>query len=193
MARAKFISEAKLKEDSYINGNVDNKILGPLILECQEFYILPIIGTGIYNQIIAQINASNVSVLNKTLLDDYVIPCLVRYIQYEAPIYLNYKFANSSVAVKNTDESVPVTMEEAQRIMYRLKDKAEWYAERITKYLVTNQVDYPLFTNPGSTVDTIHPNRANYTSGMFLGDRYPNCNCEGKCFCMTNMKTSSPN
>lgn len=190
MARAKFISEQKLKDDSYINGNIDNKILGPLILECQELHIMPIIGSGIYNELVTQINAGTVTVLNTTLLDDYIIPCLVRYIQYESPIYLNYKFTNANVSVKNTDESSPISTEESIRLMARLKDKAEWYAERITKYLITNHVSYPLYINPGSTVDTVHPSRSNYTSGMWLGDERGSCDCSGGCRCMTNMTTS---
>lgn len=195
MAKVYFITEQKLKDDSIINGNVDPKIINPVILECQDFYIKMIIGSGIYNQLEAQITAGTVSALNRTLLDDYIIPCLIKYIQYEAVIYLNNKLTNANVSNKNTDESIPISLGDANAIMDRFKNKAEWYAERLTRYLITNHIDYPLFTNPGSTVDTIHPHRDNYTSGMWLGNTYP-CHGCGKydCCCRhTNMNTSSPN
>lgn len=190
MAKTLFVSEQKLKDDSYINANVDNKLITPLIIECQDYYILPIIGTGIFNEIVAQIAANTLTVLNKTLLDDYVVPCLIKFIQYEAPIVLNYKFSNANVSTKNTDESVPVSLSDAKELMDRLRNKAEWYGERITKYLITNMVQYPLFTNPGTTVDTIHPHGTNYTTGMWLGKTSNDQKCTREN--MTNMKTSSP-
>lgn len=194
MRRIYFISETKLKEDSIINANVDVKLIEPLITECQEFYILPILGTGLYNKLQDDIqafvsSATPIPSASKTLLDEYIIPCLVKYIQYEAPIVLNYKFTNANVSTKNTDESLPITLDEIERIMRKFKDKAEWYAQRITLFLIANMVTYPLFINPGSNADTIHPNPTNYTSGMYLG---PDSNDEAQRR-MYNMKTSSPN
>lgn len=190
MANVKFLSAQKVKDNSRINGNVDNKLLDPLILECQQDYILPIIGSGIYNQLITQITASTLTALNITLLDDYIVPCLIKYIEYEAPHYLNFKFTNANVGKKNTDESTPVNLEEMEVLMDRIKKKAEVRAERITKYLKTNYTSYPLYLNPGSTHDTVFASRTNYTCGMVLDDDICNRCGEYRCDCMIGMQTS---
>lgn len=186
MSVVKFISEDKLKELSAIHGNTDNVMLQPIILECQVLYIEPIVGTGIYNELISQINLNTVSVLNARLLDDYIIPCLVAYIKYEAPVELNYKFTNKNVSKKSSENSEPNSLEETKFLMDRLKNKAEYYAERVTKYLCENTNSYPLFSNPGNGTDTVHPNESNYTCGMVLDScgvcGYVNCKCCGKIY-----------
>jgi hypothetical protein len=170
MSVVKFISETKLKELSAINGNVDNALIQPIIVECQRIYIEPIVGTGLYNELIAQVIAGTLTALNTTLLNEYVVPCLVAYIKYEAPVELNYKFTNKNVSKKNSENSSPNDLEETRFLMDKFKNKAEYYAERVSKYLCENSNSYPLFSNPGSGTDTVYPNLSNYTSGMVLGD-----------------------
>lgn len=185
----RFISERILKDRSIINGNVDTKLIGPMIDEVQEFYILPILGTALYNSIGESLPSP--SVANKALLDDYVIPCMIKYLEYEAYTTLGYKLTNANVSQKNTDESTPINLEDTFRLQNRVKNKAEWYAERITKFLIANPETYPLYLQSGTTSDTIHPVRTNYTSGMWLGSGY-GCSCnKSTCIqCQTNMRTS---
>jgi hypothetical protein len=183
----KLISESRLKELSIINGNVDSKLIGPMIIEVQEMHILPILGTALYREIGSQV--PTLTALNKTLVDDYVIPCMIKYIQQEACIDLNFKLTNANVSQKNTDESTPVDIATSFKLSDRFKNKAEWYAERLTLYLIANQSDYPLYTQPGTSIDTIHPRRDNYTCGMVL-DSYCSCNKSTCIQCQTNMQTS---
>ncbi len=194
MAKVYFIGEQKLKDNSVINGNVDNKILDPVILECQDLYILPIIGSGIFNELKAQLTPPvTLTALNTTLLNDYIQPCLIKYIEYEAAMYLNVKYTNANLGKKSTDESQPLSIDETHNVMSWIKDKAEYYAEKITKYLKTNYISYPLYLNAGSSIDTVHPAQSNYTCGIYLGDdTCRNCG-EYRCNCMIGMRTSSPN
>lgn len=194
MDNAQFISVDKIKEDTLINSNVDNKLIVPLILDCQIDQILPVIGSGLYSELVSQITNNTLTTLNRTLLDQYIIPCLEKYVVYEACISINFKLTNANFAKKNTEDSQPLTIEEMLFFMDKIKDKAEVRKERITKYLVANITSYPLYANAGSSVDTVHPSRENYTSGLYLGLGCKYCGkYETGCMCMTNMKTSSPN
>lgn len=193
MAKIQFISETKVKDNSFINGNVDDKVLVPVILDCQIDYILPIIGSGIYNELVSQITNNTLTSDNTTLLQDYIHPCLIKYIEYEAPMFLNFKFTNANMGKKNTDESVPLSLEEMEKLTNKLRIKAEMRAERVTKFLKANFTLYPLYINPGSTVDTVHPQRNNYTCGLYLGPVGCEKCYQSDCICMYNMRTSSPN
>ena len=55
--------------------------------------------------------------------------------------------------------------------MDKVKNDAEWYTERITRYLQENHASYPLFDNPPTAIDTIYPNGSSYETGMALGRR----------------------
>ena len=77
MSVALFISEKYLKENSIISENVDFKQLKPEIIAIQDIYIEPLLGTGLYREIKAQIIAGTVSSANQTLLDTMISPCLM--------------------------------------------------------------------------------------------------------------------
>lgn len=164
-----FLSEATLKLESILQDNVDMKVVTPTIKDVQNFYILPILGTSLYNEIAAQITASSVTTANKTLLDTYIQPCMIWYVRYELPLNMNYKYFNKSIGVQNADNMNPASLDELQVIMDRAKNKAEWYAERISKFLLENSTTYPLYMNQtGIGIDTIFAKRNNFTSGMVV-------------------------
>lgn len=182
----RLISESLLKDRSIINGNVDSKLIGPMIDEVQEYYILPILGSALYNELGSQV--PTLTALNKTLVDEYVIPCMVKYIQYEACVYLGYKMTNANVSQKNTDESTPINLSDTFAIRADFKNKAEFYAEKITKYLRANTTDYPLYLLSGNGIDDFTPLETNYTCGMVL-DTCNSCH-QMQCRCNRNSQTS---
>lgn len=163
------ISENYLKEYTTINNNVDIKIVTPVIQEAQTFYILPILGTQLYNQIISQVGSNTVSAANVTLLDNYVVPCLMYYVKCELIPEMKYRMMNKGVMIKNSENSQPADLTEIQFLMDRAKNKAEELAERTTRFLRHNSATYPLYT-ANAQYDEIRPNRNNYTGGIFVGD-----------------------
>ena len=50
-----FISTDRLKKDSALGGSVDDNLLLPYILMSQDRYILPYLGTDLYNKLILKI------------------------------------------------------------------------------------------------------------------------------------------
>lgn len=165
-----FISEQALKDSSIINENVDMKLLLPTIKLAQEKYVLPILGTALYNELKTQITNSTLTVLNETLLDDYIQPCLIWWIMAESPMPLTYKFMNKSVATRSSENANAASLNDLLKLEERFKDNAEWYSQRITNYLLENSTQYPLYLNPGNGIDTIVPKKTMYSTGMFLGN-----------------------
>lgn len=170
MAKVMFISEATLKAESILQDNVDMKVVTPTIYDVQNYFILPILGTSLYKDISSEIEGGNVSQKYKDLLDLYIQPTMIWYCRMELPLNINYKYFNKAVGVQNADNMNPASMDEIQMLMDRAKNKAEWYAERLTKFLLANQTTYPLYlTQTNVDIDTIFANRTNYTSGMVIG------------------------
>ena len=165
-----FLSEATLKQESILQDNVDMKVVTPTIYDVQNYFILPILGTSLYKDISSEIEDGTVSQKYKDLLDLYIQPTMIWYCRMELPLNINYKYFNKAVGVQNADNMNPASMDEIQMLMDRAKNKAEWYAERLTKFLLANQTTYPLYlTQTNVDIDTIFANRTNYTSGMVIG------------------------
>ena len=139
-----FLSEATLKENSIVNDNVDAKVITPTIYDVQNFFILPILGTSLYNDLQDKVRNSTLTNDDKTLLDDYIIPTMIWYTRYELPMNINYKYFNKAVGVQNADNMNPASIDEIQYIRNESKNKAEWYAQRLTLFLMENNTTYPL-------------------------------------------------
>jgi hypothetical protein len=163
------ISPEEFKEWTPLNGNVDEKLLRQSILACQDIFVQNIIGTGIYLQLKTQVQASTLTALNRTLLDDYLIPAMRYWIMGEAIRPMVYRMMNVGVQTKRTENTNTISDKEVSDLENHWRNRAEWYAQRCTDYLCENSTDYPLYDNPGTGADVIVPNRNNFTTSIFLG------------------------
>ena len=169
MARVLFLSESTLKAESILQDNVDMKVVTPTIYDVQNFYILPILGTTLYNELVSKVQSNSISGDNKILMDDYITPTMVWYCRFELPYNLNYKYFSKSVGVQSSDNMTPATIEEITFVTDRAKNKAEFYAQRLTRFLQANPLKYPKYlTQTDPNIDTLYPTRNNYTSGMVV-------------------------
>lgn len=169
MSTVLFLSEQALKDASLINENVDMKLLTPVIEYCQEYYLIPVLGSRLYDDVVSAIVAGTVSADYKNLLDNYVQPALKWWVMVEAPLSLTYKYTNKSVATKSSDNSQPANMKDLQALSDNNRRKAEWYSQRITNFLLAHRDIYPLYLEQGDiTIDTVRPQIDAYTSGLNL-------------------------
>lgn len=145
------------------------KLLTPVIEYCQEYYLIPILGSKLYDDVVSAVVSGSVSNEYKNLLDNYVQPALKWWVMVEAPLSLTYKYTNKSVATKNSDNSQPATMKDLQALSENNRRKAEWYSQRITNFLLAYRDIYPLYLEQGDiNIDTVRPEIDAYTSGLNL-------------------------
>lgn len=170
-----FISEKYYRENSLINENVDSMYVSNAILRAQEKNLLEILGTGLYNELQTQIENSTVTILNEKLLDEYIAICLVEYVTAELIPHLNYKYTNKNVSTKNSENSNAVQLPEVKYLQEVHTNNAEFYAERMVRYLLKNSSLYPLYLNSGNGIDTIFPRKDVYRSQIVFGRGGRNC------------------
>jgi len=163
-----FLSVDYLRDNTVINGNVDSEILEPFIVNAQNVHIETIVGTKLYNSIIASIEADTLAGVDKTLIDDYIQPALIQWALYEALPFINYKLTNKAISTKSSDNSEAVELDELHYLRTAVRDVAEYMSERATMYLKANETLYPLYYD-NVECDEIKPNKTNYFSGIILG------------------------
>jgi hypothetical protein len=167
-----FISESYLKDSTLLHENIDFKYLRPVIIMCQDIYVQPKLGSTLYDEIKTQIINSTLTVANQTLLDDYIQPCLRYWIESEAPTAISYKFLNKGLMQQSSENASTSSLDEINFISQKYRDKAEWYTERLVRFLCENASDYPAYQSPDSGLDVIRPEKDVYSTGIFLGNRY---------------------
>lgn len=176
-----FISVDTIKDRTGLHFNVDPKLVYPDILFAQDAYILPVLGTALYNKLQDDIDCKSLTCDYETLLNDYITPCLVYQVMSELPMALSYQFYNKGVVKKTGDGQIEPSASELTEVAQRYTSRAEYYRQRLVKYLKqqSSQNKFPEYLNPGSGVDTIVPDNQAYTISVWLGD--DDC-CAGKTF-----------
>ena len=165
-----FISEAKLKDSTAINLNVDVELLLPFVREAQKIYVETALGTDLNQKLKDLITAGTVDATGneayKTLLDDYICDMLPSYSLYHAFNYLRHKVENGNIYSKTSETGTALSTEEAQSFREEILNTASYYRERLISYICNNTSSFPEYsTNSGSDVN---PSTENYYSNMNL-------------------------
>ena len=111
------MSEVMIKERTSLHGNIDPKLITPELKVAQDMYILPILGTALFDKLLNIINDNTINsdaslVSYKKLLDDYIIDALMYHSLVALPVSLSYQFWNKGVVRKNGDNTELPTMSE---------------------------------------------------------------------------------
>ena len=167
--KAFYISTAKLKERTPLNLNIEDQLLTMNIWTSQEVYIQPLLGSDLYKKINADVIAGTLSGNYKTLMDDYILPALEQYAMAESLLFIRYKIMNKSVLGQNSDNSAPVEQGELKYITGEIKNRAKFYAERLTGHLMANLTLFPEYTS-NDDLDDMQPETSAYFCGIQLDD-----------------------
>ena len=173
-----FCTTQYLKDNTPINLNVDDTLLTMAILDAQNLYVQPVLGTKLYNKISSLIASGDIStptyVKYKDLLDNWILDCVTHYAMVEALPYVRYKIMNKSVGGQSSDNSNPGDLEDMKFVLQNIRNKAEFYCQRLADHVLQYHQDYPEYTN-ATKIDEMRPDGVAYFSGMELEDRHSSC------------------
>ena len=167
-----FISENTLKSRTGMSDNIDGKQLKPQIKLAQDMYVQGALGSTLYKRLQSGIEANNLSINEKALLDNYVTDCAIWYTMSLLPFALGYQFFSKGVLQKTAEESSTPSRSDLELISNNYKQTAEFYKIRMIEYLRQNYLQYAEYFNPGNGLDIIFPETKAYTSPIYLGGRY---------------------
>lgn len=179
------LSDEILKERSIVHGNMDPKLLYPDIKTAQDLYIVPILGTALFNKLQTLIETypapgSMPASDYKTLLEVYVIDTLINYTLSELPVSISFQFWNKGVIRKQGESTETPSMSDLVDISNRYKQRAESYSQRLRQYLKQNApTKFTEYLQPGNGIDTIFPDNNGFTIPIYLGDDDNYCNDGG--------------
>lgn len=183
------ISDTMIKERTAIHGNIDPKLIYPDIKVAQDMYIMPILGTALYNKLQTIISNGTITtdaanVNYKSLIDKYLVDALMYYTLSELPTTISYQFWNKGVMRKQGENTELPSMSDLIDLSNKYKNRAEFYAQRLRLYIIDKASSmFPEYLNPGNTVDTITPEQRAFTMPIYIGDSdgrdNPYCNPGG--------------
>ncbi len=156
MQNTLIISEAKLKAFTDINNNLDPALIKSTIREAQIIHLTRLLGTKLYDKIISDIDSNSLTGNYLTLVTDYVQDALIYWSYYESleSIYLRPR-NNGLLQPQGGDNSLSVDMMFYDKKRQSVRNKAEYFSERLVDFLCFNNNLFPEYGT--ETNDDIYP------------------------------------
>jgi hypothetical protein len=150
------IDEEYLKATTPIGDNVDMKILTPVIEWVQDMFILPLLGSDLYEEILTQSTPpTSLSPDNLFLLETYVLKCARFYVMAESVRTFKYRYTNKGIMTATSENGTSITESETESLIDDWKSKASSYGQAMINYIKDNPTKYPKYFTVGGAYKTI--------------------------------------
>jgi hypothetical protein len=146
MTTTLFISENKLKNFTDLNNSVDPDLLKNAVREAQDINIQRMLGYNLYQKLITDVNNNTLTGYYLTLMNEYLQDTLLYWSYYEALESIWLRPRNNGLLIPNGGvEASAVDSNTYDKKRQSVKNKAEWYAERMVGWLIDNETQFPEF------------------------------------------------
>ena len=163
MARALFITDLTLKQLTPIKGAVDSDKLNENIIISQDTGLRDIIGTDLLDKISDDINSGSLANPYLSLVNNQIKYYLAYATASDYILTAGYSVDDGGLSRYSPTNGTQMTTDEINILSSRMDDKANFYGQRLIKYLDDNKADFPEYTG-SSTSSTFN--------GWQLDDNY---------------------
>lgn len=140
-----FISENKLKYFTDLNNTLEPDLLKNAVREGQDIHIQRMLGNKLYITMINKVNNNQVTGNYLTLME-YIQDSLLYWAYYEALESIWLRPRNNGLLIpQGGAEASAVDSNIYDKKRTSVKNKAEWYSERLVGYLIDNETLFPEF------------------------------------------------
>ena len=138
------LSVENLKKLGLIHNNTDTKILAVAIKRSQDMHIQPALGTPLFKALLNKVETSTWTQDYLDLMNDYVVPCLVAFVDYRAALLLTDKLTNKGAGRITDENQQTLELNQVAELRDQLRKDAYFYKERLIGYLKDDQATkYP--------------------------------------------------
>ena len=138
------LSVENLKKLGIIHNNTDTKLLAVAIKRSQDMHIQPALGTPLFKALLDRVETNTWTQDYLDLMNDYVVPCLVAFVDYRAALLLTDKLTNKGAGRVQDDNQTTLELNQVAELRDQLRKDAYFYKERLIGYLKDdNATKYP--------------------------------------------------
>ena len=147
MAEVLFVNDTYIKKYTQVNGAVDSNLLYPSVYLAQDKYLLPYLGTNLYNKLKDDVANNTLYGNYATLVDDYVRRVVLWWTMVEVLPFLTYKLDNGTLVQRTSEDAQPVTDRVFKDMVDRAIKNAEHYTGLLVDFLCANSSLFPEYLN----------------------------------------------
>lgn len=174
------INEELLKLYSNMTRNVGIDKIIPYINLSQPFYIIPILGQPLYDELIEEIAYNTLTDLNKALILK-IAPALALWTDYLASRSLAYTVTQKGITKEKSENSDSLDKEELGYFTESIKENAEQATKLLVEYLCRCRDEYPKWKPDNECVCAKYDNKEGTTNTPFKPMMYFPNKRQNKC------------
>lgn len=145
-----FITEEFIKSNSTVLGNVDAKLISPMVPTVADMKIKNVLGSYFYNDLLVKYNDQSLSI-NEITLVGMIQYAVLWYAVAEVVITSSFQITNKGVQIQNGENSEAAEKDVVFFNVQHYEQKGDFYTERIIFYLKNNKSLFPKFTSSSNT------------------------------------------
>ena len=163
----RLITTEELKQDGFVNQNLDNEYLFSAIDEAQDIFLREIIGDSLLETLQNKVLEEDIEGIYQTLLESYIKIFIKYKVLALLCVPLNFKIRNIGITQQFGNEVNTTSLDDTKYLQNYYEGKADFYANRLTKFLQTNHIpEYRCSCNQITGPNEVHP-----VSGIYLGTK----------------------
>ena len=133
MATVLFISDADLKQNTIVGGNVDPALFLQFVKIAQQMHIQNYMGTKLYKAVTDKIVANTLTGVYLDLVKDYIQPMLIHFAMVDYLPFASFQIKNGGVFKQKSDTQEIATTQEVENLVQKHRDFADHYARQFVK------------------------------------------------------------
>ena len=165
MAELLFIQPVEITKTTVLGGNVDIDKYQFCVINAQISVIEPLLGTLLYDKIIADVTAATITGLYLTLYNEFIKPITKNEALAEYVEIASYTLNNGGIFKHAPQDAEIVDKDEAQYLASKYHALAQMYIQRFEKWICKN----PL-TEYKTYQDEVNAQKIKVTSGWYFGN-----------------------
>jgi len=150
MVTTLFTSQAYIQKYTPIGTLVSWDEIEPTVYLVQDNFTQDLLGTNFYNHMqtvygATAMNGSEAELMNR------IKPFQAHKVAEQCVPMINYQMKNKGLMTQNGDYSTSADLETVRYVRNEMKQRAEFFAQRVLTYLCENSTDFPEYTSDNST------------------------------------------
>ena len=137
------INVQDVKDNSYLTDGVDDKVVKTALLNCQEQLLEPVIGSKLYDYLIAGINEGTLPIAYMNLIVQKIWKPLIHGTCYMIARNLLWRMTNSAIVQDSNTNSSAISRADLEAMRSDYESSYQHHIKKLQLYLQNNTASFP--------------------------------------------------
>ena len=153
---AQFVTATQVIANAFTNTNTDTNLIKTTTIEQTQLkHLKPVLTEDLYDLIVTENNATNLSASNTTIFNTYIVPAMYWFVKYDVLVDMQYRSNSKGVNSAFGEFSSTGTNNDLSAVMMSSFMTGLKILERMTVYIEDNSTSYATYTSSENVLNSV--------------------------------------